>query len=92
MKFVITDASQYASGKKGLFDKVLVRNDTDEEQVRLELKELYIKFLVVTLLLVLLAWVVSVLSILLKSAKKGEIIIPDAMSFALMLKEFMGKD
>lgn len=29
---------------------------------------------------------------LLKSAKKGEIIIPDAMSFALMLKEFMGKD
>lgn len=29
---------------------------------------------------------------LLKSAKKGKIIIPDAMSFALMLKEFMGKD
>lgn len=27
-----------------------------------------------------------------RSAKKGEIIIPDAMSFALMLKEFMGKD
>jgi hypothetical protein len=29
---------------------------------------------------------------LLKSAKKGEIIIPDAMSFALMLKALMEKD
>ena len=29
---------------------------------------------------------------LLKSAKEGKIIIPDTISFALMLKEFMGKD
>lgn len=50
--------------RKGIATKLL---QLAEYQIKLnglqlELKELYIKFLVVTLLLVLLAWVVSVLS------------------------------